>query len=34
MADFIALDHGNDLITSVIHVFRGFCYGLAIFDRY
>ncbi len=33
MADFLALNHGDDWITSVIHFFRGFCFGLAVFNR-
>jgi hypothetical protein len=33
MVAFLALDHGNDWITSIIHVFRGFRSGLVVFDR-
>jgi len=33
MIDFLALSSGDDWIASVIHVFRGFCSGLAVFDR-
>ena len=33
MANFLALNQGDDLITSVIHVFRGFCSDLVVFDR-
>jgi hypothetical protein len=33
MVDFLALSSGDDWIASVIHVFRGFCSGFAVFDR-
>jgi len=33
MVAFLALDHGNDWITSIIHFFRGLCSGLVAFDR-
>jgi hypothetical protein len=32
MADFLALSSGDDWVASVIHVFRGFCSGLLVFD--
>ena len=33
MDDSLTLNYGDDWVVSVIHVFRGFCSGLAVFDR-
>jgi len=33
MIDFLALNFGDGWIASLIHVFRGFAFGLVVFDR-